>query len=690
MANLKSGNAIVRLLLRHGEKIGMAGIVVCAGMLFWSAIGRERLGGDRQPENLVKLADNANRHVLSFTWDNLPEEEVIRAETISGEAMEQVVAEHYPRWKYPMNRPVLDPVSLRTDPALLLAEELEVHGDSGLWASADKAIIEKQRLAALAEQQKQAKADKAAEDRRRADDPSERGGRGAGIFGGGRGEQTERGGRTTPRRDGPIVVNPNSSARLQGFEQISAKSWVTVLAKVPVEKQYEIYDEALQGSSGYDNGRDIPIYRGYVVERAEITETGQGEWKKIASVNSRSLDRELESYPFDALDLIDPRYNHPILTHPLPPLILRDWDKRVSHSSMPLASEAEPEGSRELEEAEESDEPAGEEDMFAGPAGGRRGEIPGGGYGGRTGRGERGGRMEGGYPGGGYGGRGEMGYGGEYGGGRMEMGQGGAYGGRGGMMGGGRSGSVGVFSWDGKTTHVLFRYFDDNVEPGHQYRYRVRLALADVNHDVNEKHLDRTVLDRRSKIENKSLKKFRLTDWSEPSPVASVPLPARIYLVSAEAANENNFSDEPEAKILVKAFNSTLPAEIALEEDFARGSVLNLQEKAKVIWADSTKLEPEQEKEEFNFRTGITVIDFRGGEKLSRDMTAPARALLMDPSGRLFLQEELDDSEPVAEYQQVIEGGDQRGGRNSPYGGGRGEGGGYGDPYGEMGGYGER
>ena len=67
MANLKGGNAMVRILLVHGEKIGMFAIVVCAGMLFWSALGGDRLEDDQQPEKLVLLANRANQHVLNST-----------------------------------------------------------------------------------------------------------------------------------------------------------------------------------------------------------------------------------------------------------------------------------------------------------------------------------------------------------------------------------------------------------------------------------------------------------------------------------------------------------------------------------------------------------------------------------------------------------------------------------------------
>lgn len=663
MANLKGGNAIVRFLLGHGEKLGMAAVAICAGMLFWSALKQDRLGPEQQPEKLIQLAKQASQHVQEFTWEGLDDEEKLRAEPFRAEAMAQIVSEHFPPSRDPWNRPVLEPMSLRMDPELLAAEDLEVHGDSGLWASADPAVIEQKRLEAMKEQQRLSKEEKESA-RAREQTVDERGGRGSrdrDIFGG-------RGGRVQEaapaRNDGPIVVNASSGAMLQGFEEISAKSWVTVVAKVPIEKQYQLYDEALMNSTGYNAVQDIPLYRGYKVERAEVTDEGQGEWEPIASIDERRLEKTIRSYPFDPLELISDRYVHPLLTHPLPPLTLRDWDRRVTHSSIPLASEEMPEGILETEEVEEGDKPLAEDEMFAAGPSVRGESYDLEGRGGRVGSNRR--RMD---P------RGTSMYGRSRG---MEAGMGGTMGmeeGRGGGRSYGRGGTSGVYSWDGVTPHVLFRYFDDSVLPGHRYRYRVRLALTDVNHEVSEQYLDKTVAERRHKIKNENLKTFRLTDWSQPSPVASVPLPARIYLVSADPASESTFTDEPEAKILVQAFNGQLPAEIALEKLFLRGSVLNVRDKASVIWVDRADLEQAQINQDFDFRTGITVIDFRGGDRLSnrnRDLTVPARAVLMDPAGWLFLQAELDDREPVGGYQQALKG--DTGGMNRFGGrGGRGE-----------------
>jgi len=744
--NLKSGNALVRLLLGHGEKIGILAIGICTALVIWSAIGRERL--QREPSELDNLAKGARSNVTSFTWNNLQPEEKIIAEPVPESAMATIPPTAFPNLKASWDPAVADPVTLRTDPIMLAAQDLEAKGESGLWASADPAVIKRKMLEAAKQQKLEEQKREAARKRALEGQGNNRrgggyGGEGMG-FGGYGGEMGGYGGRGArgdrkPAKDAPIIQRPRSGAGLQGFEEITAKSWVTVVAKIPIDQQNQQYIDALRTSRGYNEQVDIPRYLGYQIDRAEVTGQGQGEWKQVAVINSKKLIEEISTYPVNVPDVIDRDVKHPILTHPLPPLILKEWDKRVSHSSMPLAQEkleAEAKALEEPEEIEEPDESAGEEDMFAEADGpGRRGRGRGGEFGGR-GRGEfgggrggyggRGGEM-GGYGGGmgGYGGEmggygGEMGgYGGEMGGYGGEMGgyggyggEMGGYGGYGGEMGGyggemggygGMRGSMGrgsdatleQFVWDHETPHILFRYFDNTVTPGHSYRYRIRLVLRDVNHKVKEQYLDKTVSQRRQVGGNKS---YRWTNWSEPSPVAGVPMPARIYMVSATPARETNLNDEPEVEILIKALNSQYAAEVARQASFSRGSVINVIDKASVITANKID---ELDLPKFEFLTGITVLDFSGGEKLSSknsEMVRPTRALLMDAAGHLYLQNEMDDLETLTEYQAIIEtrnsnrrrgggmrGGEMGGGYGGEMGGYGGEMGGYG---GEMGGYG--
>jgi len=607
-ANLKGGNVVVRFLLAHGEKIGMAGIVVCVGMLVWSAIGRERLDEDQQPEDLKELITRTESHIKGFRWEDADEDSKIVATPVSSEGMTEIPRTGFPPFAGTYERHALDPVGLRNDPILLAAEELEVNGDSGLWVTANPETIKKKRSEARMKEDREANEQKSRETNA-SPRAGARGAPGAGLFG----NQLQSKNRTAKRsKSGTIVLSSFSGVKLEGYEDVKADSWVTVLARIPVKQQSQKYDEVLQSASGFNSTTDVPDYFAYLVQRAEITGTGQGKWKTIAQIKDKTITERLKTYPVQMDDVIDPRYYHPLLTHPLPPLILREWDQRASHSSMPLDSAVKK--ARPVEGVVEEKNEDGEffSDQPSPTRSNPRGDTP------RRGpsRSER----DASFP------RGERGP---------------------------RSANASLVVQN--ASHKLFRYFDNTVKPGHRYRYRVKLVLRDVNHLSSEQYLDKSVIERRSKTK-KELRPFRLTEWSEPSPIVSVPLPARIYLASAKPAKETNVNAEPEAQLLIKALNSQYKAEIALAKYFPRGSVINVHEKADVVWSNDYTSE---QNSEFDFNTGITLLDFSGGEKLSRrnkDLTSPTRAVLMDASGRLFLQSELDDLRPVAAFQRVISG----------------------------------
>ena len=446
---LKGGNAAVRFLLAHGEKVGMAAILACAGLLMWSALGVSRLETGKDPATLTRLANEADQHVKEFTYESISEaapEQALRVKPLPKDAMKAIAIKDYPNIKGTFNPDVIPPVGFRTDPELLAAEDLEVYSDSGLWATADPTQIKQAQLADLAKRQKEA-AEQQREQERIGRDGEEDGGPGRGRDRG-RGNDRGRGDEPEENERGPnatIVLQPRTGVPLQGFEDIQAQAWVTVLAKVPIEAQFEMYEDSLEAAKGYNLTSDEPKYLGYFVERAEVTTEGEVKWERKVQVTQKSLIRELETYPVDSPEVVDSRYVHPLLTHKLPPLILKEWDYRASHSSMPLAVEAARLEAEKLEAELEQpldDEPTEGDEGFGVQGVPREGQMPGefGGRGEMDGQfGPRGGGMQREFGGGrgygdeyglgGFGGSG--GYGGEMGG---EMGgYGGEMGGRGGM-----------------------------------------------------------------------------------------------------------------------------------------------------------------------------------------------------------------------------------------------------------------
>jgi hypothetical protein len=577
--------------------------------------------------------------------------------------------EAFPNLAEGFNPPVVPPVGLRQDPGLLAPLELEVNAASGLWAFDDPAVFRDRALEAAAKAQREAKEEE--ERQRQMEEDDERGrGRGRGRRGeegfggegfGGRGgyggmagfEMTD---------DGAVVIRPNMAATPGTLADIRSESWVAVLAKVPIKQQVDKYKEALANASGYSEQYDMPKYIGYQVQRAEVTDEGTQEWQNLEKVLKATIIAAMERRPIEPPELADPRYTHPLLTWPLPPMVLRAWGEEVTHSDLPIAS---PESmyADEMAMAEQPEQPQedAEGDEFAAQM--RReaaAAAPTGPYS-REGVGPMSPFGRGGEPPSGYGFRGEMG--GEFGrgsygyGGEMAIGRGeGAY------------ANLPDKPWDMKTKYYLFRYYDSNVQPGHRYRYRVRLALADVNADsperrVPERLLDKTVMDRKATLKDKSGRPlpYRVTEWSEPSPVAAVPQPGLIYM--AQVKPSANVATEPQAQVLVKSLDAERVqggAEVGRADFYFRGSVVNrLGEKAQVIWSSAYDLNEERNRQSpsFDFITGVTLLDFTGGERLggSRDLLAPARALVMDSTGRMRVEEELSDQRPIREYNIVIE-----------------------------------
>jgi hypothetical protein len=655
-AKLKGANGFVRFLLQHGEKIGIAAILLVAGMLIWSSLGRPVVDDTRQPPALLSEANAAKQNVDSKTWEAMPPEDQTNFASFNSRPDSLVAAPVDPN-KYPpmdkINPDVIPPIKFREDPVLVAAADLEVRSGAGLWMSSNPEAI----LANMREAAKQAAKERqeAEDEARRMEEDAEGGpgrgqGRGEGGFGrggfgeGGRGMGMGMGDMSGMKtKDGVLVVPPTGGAQMQGFEEYLEQSWVTVLAKVPFKQQIQMYEDALATARGFNPTIDQPQYLGYEVERAEVTDEGTGKFTLLKRVFPKVILDEMATYPIQTPDLVNPKYIHPLLTHPLPPMVMREWGEEITHSDLPLPTPEDLMGGAELEEnkpAEPEDAEADPDDPFGSVA--RRQTQPGMAMG-------RGGEMGMGRP---------MG---------MPMGRGGEMGmgrpmGRGGEMGMGRPmGMPGVGSeqqelpeyvWDGVTKTLLFRFFDDAVQPGHRYRYRVRLVLKDVNVDQPAKYLDPTVTARQTKTKLR----YRMTDWSDPSPVAVVPRPGLTFIAQTKDVN----SPEPEARLIVKSVNRKPAAEIATDEWYTRGSVLNFAGKAKIIWSSLYKVDIEepQDSPDFKFLTGMTLVDLDGGDQLvskNRDLMAPARALVMDSAGRLSTANELSQAKTIREYDFIME-----------------------------------
>ena len=687
----KAGGGFKTLLLKHGEKIGMAVVGVCVALFLYGAMGRERLPADKQHDVLLQKVGASTRNSDTYTWQQAVESNIegeepnaAFAEEVDGSAVAPVPADQYAIAGTGWDRPVVPPTVLRTDPVLISVTDIQVHGWSALMPFTDAATIRKRRLEAtrLAAEQKK-KADKMAEDMAR---ENERGGRGrqGGEYTGGPGGEMGYGpdGMIDPdnpnRRMMTAMVRPEG-VPLQGDELVKIVYGATILAKVPVDDQKKLYRDALENAKGgFMPERDRPRYVGAFLERAEITDNGKElEWTPVTlrsgtgkrpwpAVAGMTIADAVADWPMEMEEVADTRYVHPLLTFPLPPLVGQNWGDRAKLEDVPLQADYNAEEEMKKQMAEDAPaEEGGEVDLFGRPAAGAAlgGEYGAGGMG-------RGPRMP--YGGGegrmGYGGEGGMGmgrpggYGGSEFGGEGRMGYGGGYGGEGGM---GMGGGMGVTrSFDNMEEPLnqqpfwMFRFFDTNVEPGKRYKYRVQLVLTDVNGFIPRNFLDREVIARlpppptTAAAASKAAPLLRKTPWSEPSPAVSIPMAGEVRIAQTTPASDRQPNSEPSVRLLVKSFDlddEGKAIQAAIEEEFRRGSVMNLTRDAETV------VGPYIDKiEDFNFRTGATLLDIQGGEKTTGDLTAPSKVLLMDAGGRLSVRDELTDIGEVEQHRAIF------------------------------------
>ncbi len=128
-----------------------------------------------------------------------------------------------------------------------------------------------------------------------------------------------------------------------------------------------------------------------------------------------------------------------------------------------------------------------------------------------------------------------------------------------------------------------------------------------------------------------------MTEWSEPE----APSPScRAWSDRSSRRRRTSASAEPEPRSIIKSVDSINAAEIALDNWFTRGSVLNFAEGEDHLVDASTRSTPRnpEDSPDFKFLTGLDAGRPRGGDQLApknRNLDGLLRALVMDSSGRL-------------------------------------------------------
>ena len=197
-------------------------------------------------------------------------------------------------------------------------------------------------------------------------------------------------------------------------------------------------------------------------------------------------------------------------------------------------------------------------------------------------------------------------------------------------------------------TYKLFRFFDTKVEGGKQYRYRIKLVLKNPNYNVKSEYVESEAI---------TVNPFIEGDWSQPSPVAEVPLDTRIYCIGARTERPSQTAPKlddfagPLGQLMILKFDEVKGLEISKnlsKENAQPGMVLNF------FNTDFNNQSEDSFREQpgvANFVTNDVVLDFSCKTKQTGALfkglpMPPARALLMSHDGKVFVLSE-DKDKPV-------------------------------------------
>ena len=615
MPNLKGSGNFAEVLLAHGEKVGVAVVALCVAWMIYAVMGLD--AATVQPDALRGLAQSANQNVEKLqSVDDLPETEKLELQTIDAAAATKTVSVAPYEIDVPLNPPEFPRKLKRIDPELLTPVELEVTADIGLIAykrteqetrpirplpapEAKKPELRSKKRRDAKKRDRDGK--RPTSKRRRKQDDA--------------GDLIPRKGadRAEEKRPKPTIhIGPRQAGgvRVGSGDKVEVRAWVVVLAKVPVAKQAKVFERAFRDAEGWDAEQDQPGYLGYYVERAEFDGTGKPAWKKIKAISARRLTAVKQDWggtgpaaEVAGLPYVDPK----LLTFPLPPRVDRAWNESVCHRDIPLQSALDQQTPQKTGDVESD---AGEDSFISldDSSGGPRGDKEPGAATLRrpTGKGAEGAARA-------------------------------------------RSGHL-----LREVDYKLFRFFDMTARPGKKYQYRVQLVLVDPNHAVPVMYLADEVIKRRSGLTG-AKELYRVSAWSDASPVVSVPSAGRLIAGPARAVRLGDFFSEPSVTLLARMFDGKRDIEgVAEVTTVIRGTLGNFKKDIPApqyaVRQASTTIE------NFEFRTDTTVVDIRGGDILSRhnrSFTAPSQVLMADASGNLFVRTETGDRQDYQWYKEV-------------------------------------
>lgn len=331
-----SKQGMKKFLLFHVEKIILAAGLVLLGVFFWFGFSTPKF--DKQtPKGLVDLSQRAHSHIVSdASWNEIAK--FRKADESAPQRIEQAETKRIPPEAYPyqyvLGTPVLT-AGFRKDPELIPPKYLmaESFPASVLLATRGNEALNKLEMAN----------DTAGNDSLSGRDRGDRGG----TIGGGGGLPDEDGDRRpgrsssstrkTPTHDDGVItagevlpgyqrqelagVRPNFLALSSSQNRAWLCNVTAVTGIVRFENQAQKFNQALASARGYYPKRDRPIYL-YMQIMKQVKGDDPDKWEDITD---KVLDQQVSKYTGLAPEIVDPDFFDPVLTSPIPTMTQIDY-----------------------------------------------------------------------------------------------------------------------------------------------------------------------------------------------------------------------------------------------------------------------------------------------------------------------------------------------------------------------------
>jgi hypothetical protein len=268
--------AINNLALEHGEKVAFAVVGLVFLMFVYSALKRESLSADKQPDQLQAKAAQVQSHVNQSTF-NAEGAGIILVDYVGRAKREQINLEPYKPANV-LNKPIFDQKAKRDNPTIYPLEELRADAGFGMFALT-----------------------------------------GAGVDAGkAKGGAQAVGAGFAPGPDANIV----------------GRGYTVVTGLVPYKKQSQNYSQLFDAAQAADPSHDRPQYVRLVVERAEIdpAQPDKLEWKPMPDA-SEFVNR----FAGTMGDVVPQKYRQDEIVAALGPLVRRPWGEAVNHPRIAAA-----------------------------------------------------------------------------------------------------------------------------------------------------------------------------------------------------------------------------------------------------------------------------------------------------------------------------------------------------------------